>query len=489
MDTTTIDITNGKTINVTPMTPEEARECTEAIKRDLESLRLKLLEMERRRGWDALGYSSWREWATAEIGKSERRVYEILEAAKVEENLTFCGIPQNEIPTTISQLNELAKLPQEQQPEALQKAQEIAQAEGKKRNAAHVAQAVQELKPSKKQKETKTQPTVADSVTSTGQPKTGWDISPQSLTTTVSSLRIMVHFEDRGDEYFFEFCGPEDSISESGFHSELISDRAIVRREYLNPGVWADFRSEELYKVHQKSLQTTKALSQWVEEIRNEYALKKQYDPERIQVLPIATEPKNLADWEKWDEQVVCPIDGQGYSIWFKVFAIDVEATEVEEIDEYTPDHEKDTQTDLSQGSNITDTADADTQLESVMVSTSATPSLTQASVQTLSAAVESCLGEFLMPESLNEPLRGKLYISPQQAVGQWVRQLLRAYKSGEVTEAIALLPLDYQTFNKFNDCALCPVSGNLVAVYLGKRVDNFVLCFEELGSVWHRYV
>lgn len=262
MDTTTFDITNGKAINVTPMTPEEARECTEAIKRDLESLRLKLLSMERRRGWEALGYSSWREWAAAEIGKSERRVYEILEAAKVEENLTFCGIPQNEIPTTISQLNELAKLPQEQQPEALQKAQEIAQAEGKKRNAAHVAQAVQELKPSKKQKETKTQSAFANLTSSTSQPKTGWDISPQSLTTTVSSRRIMVHFEDRGDEYFFEFCGPEDSISESGFYSELISDRAIVRREYLNPGVWADFRAEKLYADYQKSL----AESTWTNE-------------------------------------------------------------------------------------------------------------------------------------------------------------------------------------------------------------------------------
>lgn len=185
MNTRAID-TGYEPINVTPMTFEEARECTEEIKSNLESCRLKFMEMERRRGWDALGYSSWREWASAEIGRSQRRVYEILEAAKVEENLTFCGIPQNEIPTTISQLRQLAKLPPQQQSQALHKAEEIAQAEGKKRNAAHVAQAVQEIKPSKKK--AKALADSANSVSAADKRKISCDISAQSPTSSGDRL-------------------------------------------------------------------------------------------------------------------------------------------------------------------------------------------------------------------------------------------------------------------------------------------------------------
>ena len=105
-----------------------------------------------------------------------------------------------------------------------------------------------------------TTPAVASS-----KPKTGWDISPQNLTTTVKRHKIKVYFEDRGDGCFFEFCGPAGSISETGYHSESISDRALVRRKYLNPGVWADFRAESLYSDYQQSLiesnQTSEQLS------------------------------------------------------------------------------------------------------------------------------------------------------------------------------------------------------------------------------------
>ncbi len=70
-----------------------------------------------------------------------------LSAAQVEENLAsvestivdFGNIP-------VSHLAELSKLPPEQQSEALLKAEQIAQAKGKKRNASHIAQAVQEIK-------------------------------------------------------------------------------------------------------------------------------------------------------------------------------------------------------------------------------------------------------------------------------------------------------------------------------------------------------
>ena len=45
-------------INITPMSAQEARECIAQIKGNLESLRFKLLELHRRRGWEVLGYAS-----------------------------------------------------------------------------------------------------------------------------------------------------------------------------------------------------------------------------------------------------------------------------------------------------------------------------------------------------------------------------------------------------------------------------------------------
>ncbi len=106
-----------------------------------------LLELERRVGWRALGHKSWRECAITEFGTSKSRVYELLAAAKVEEQLQISGIPENEIPTTVSQLNELAKLPPEQQVAGLKKADELAAIENRKRTVEHVSRAVKQLQP------------------------------------------------------------------------------------------------------------------------------------------------------------------------------------------------------------------------------------------------------------------------------------------------------------------------------------------------------
>ncbi len=46
-----------------------------------------LLDLDRRRGWEALGYTSFRECAVAEFGKSQGYVYKLLHAAEVDENL------------------------------------------------------------------------------------------------------------------------------------------------------------------------------------------------------------------------------------------------------------------------------------------------------------------------------------------------------------------------------------------------------------------
>lgn len=295
MNVNRIDIAYKKPVNVTPMTPAEARECTELIRKDLatiETIRVRLLDMEKRQGFIALGYSSWREWAIKEYSNSSQAyLYRLLAAAKVESNLTADStIVEIDIP--IIQLTKLAKLPAPQQPVALQKADELAAAENKPRTINHITRAVNELMPPKEPK------------------------LPKHPTQT-------------------------------------------------------EAQSEQ----------------------RNLEAL-----------IPPATSL----------QQFIPPV---------------------------------------------------------------------------LSYAVEACLEEFVIPRSLDEPFQGKVYLSLIQALEQWVvNKLLKAYKVGEIEEAIALLPLSHQVFIEFADYAICPLPENLVVVYLGKRIDKFIFCFEKLGAVWHRY-
>lgn len=253
-------------------------------------------------------------------------------------------------------------------------------------------------------------------------PKTGWDIFPQTLSTTVKGHKIAVDFERRDNEYFFVFRGPEQTISASGSHHEYWSwEGSKIPKGYGNPGLYADFRAEELYATHQKSL----------------------------------TEDINMQDTEMEDAHAAADTDTDT------------------DLDAYTP--------------AFID-AVTDSEPESVMPPTPTAPERSLTPAPMVSAAVEACLGEFQEHESLDTPLQGKVYISPNQAVEQWSTRLLRAYKSGEVTEAIAVLPLDHQAFVKFYDYVLCPLPDNSIVVYLGKRVDKFVLGFEALGVVWHRY-
>ena len=293
----TCEAAQNDPLNITTlMSAQEARECIAAIKGNLESLRLMLLELLRRRGWKVLGYASWEDCARAEFGKSRSYVFQLVAAAEVEENLT------SQVESTIvdwrnlpvSHLSALAKLPPEKQAEGLLKAERIAQAQGKKRNATHIIQAVKAMQP---QEPAKTQ-----------------------------------------------------------------------SHEYM----------------------PTAAATNWA---RN-------------------AEPGNIV----------------------------------------APTH------------------------------LAAAPT----TEQRLFAVVAECLGNVTRPD-LDEPWQGVIYVSPNQAIEQWISKLLQAYKDGAVTEAIALLPLEHQVFVKFADYPLCPLE-SLVAVYLGTRLDHFVLCFEELGVVWHRY-
>lgn len=417
MNVNTIDITHKEPVNVTPMTAAEARECTELIRKDLatiETIQVRLLDMERRQGFKALGYSSWREWATKEYSNSQAYLYRLLAAAKVEANLTADStIVEIDIP--ITQLTELAKLPAPQQSVALQKADELAMAKGKPRTAADVADAVRQLKPKKP-------------------PKHGLSVG--------DPVRVLLG---------------------KGKHSDKITTVTAVSGNCITTGL-GEFKASALVKYVDLS-------------------------PE-MKALGIV--PGALIKIGDLKAQVACTFaDGRvlvmGRYYNYKDLTVLTDSAEQEQ--QYTS-LEQETVADVANHSNnhcnqATTTTQDNTQLE--LGSREAAISKAQTRIP-LSCAVETCLHEFAMPRNLEEQLYGKVYISPSTNLDQWVNKLLKAYKSGEVKEAIALLPLNHQVFVKFADYALCPLTDSLIAVYLGKRVKQFVLCFEELGIVWHRY-
>lgn len=112
-----------------------------------------ILELERRKGWQALGYQSWRECVLAEFRESQASLYRLLNAEKVRENIISFGSEKlgfsdvrnaDDIPET--HLRPLAQLPFDEQADAFQRANEIAAEQSKPRTAQHVTRAVKEFK-------------------------------------------------------------------------------------------------------------------------------------------------------------------------------------------------------------------------------------------------------------------------------------------------------------------------------------------------------
>jgi hypothetical protein len=66
-----------------PFTAVEAREITDRIRGAATRLHDLLLEAYARGAWKALGYGSWREYATSELSISQSRAYRLLDQAKV----------------------------------------------------------------------------------------------------------------------------------------------------------------------------------------------------------------------------------------------------------------------------------------------------------------------------------------------------------------------------------------------------------------------
>lgn len=246
-------------INVTPMSAQEAREYVATIKHNLESLGAMLLDLDRRRGWEALGYASFRECAVTEFGKSQGYVYKLLHAAEVDENLAaseFYPLDKSEIaliPT--SHKEELHKLPNEQQAEALKKADAIAEMESKPREARHVASVVKEYKSAVAETEAKGQALGLSTRGEASLPESGyiddlkhtspadvddrpgalpapspWALIAEFSLTLGDGSTVQVKFIPEGLTHRFEFKG---AVSQTGYYCEFMP--AQTAQTYPSP--------------------------------------------------------------------------------------------------------------------------------------------------------------------------------------------------------------------------------------------------------------
>jgi hypothetical protein len=124
------------------ITETEARTLVERIKghfRDARSLVLRLYEGE---GWVALGYDSWRACVVAEFGQSQSRLYQLLDAAKIEKNISTMVENEGE-PIPERTLRPMSGLAEETQAKVWQEAKKSA-SEGKVKRG-HVVEAIKKL--------------------------------------------------------------------------------------------------------------------------------------------------------------------------------------------------------------------------------------------------------------------------------------------------------------------------------------------------------
>lgn len=132
---------NSDLVTTERLTELEARRLVDEIKADISAVGGKLLELYEGEGWLVLGYSNWRECVMNEFDFQKSHVYELLNFARVERNLSANGgnypMPANE-----RQARPLASLPPEQQVQAWTTALETAP--NGKPTAAHIERTVQD---------------------------------------------------------------------------------------------------------------------------------------------------------------------------------------------------------------------------------------------------------------------------------------------------------------------------------------------------------
>jgi hypothetical protein len=91
------------------LTPSSARQLTDSLKQDAESLWQRLLSAYERGAHTALGYSSWSAYCKTEFGTSKAMAYRLIDAGKVAKAIK-AESPIGDSPTSESVVRELAPL-------------------------------------------------------------------------------------------------------------------------------------------------------------------------------------------------------------------------------------------------------------------------------------------------------------------------------------------------------------------------------------------
>lgn len=99
------------------LTAEEARALTDEIQQSAERTYALLLRAHEGEAWAALGYGSWRDYATTEFNMSQSRAYQLLDQARVVRSIEAASDSTNvELPNE-AQARELARIPEPQRAE------------------------------------------------------------------------------------------------------------------------------------------------------------------------------------------------------------------------------------------------------------------------------------------------------------------------------------------------------------------------------------
>lgn len=99
------------------LTAEEARALTDEIQQSAERTYALLLRAHEGEAWSALGYGSWRDYATTEFNMSQSRAYQLLDQARVVRSIEAASDSTNvELPNE-AQARELGRVPEPERAE------------------------------------------------------------------------------------------------------------------------------------------------------------------------------------------------------------------------------------------------------------------------------------------------------------------------------------------------------------------------------------
>jgi regulator of replication initiation timing len=142
--------TDNKPIHLTDMSRSEAENVTKLIKENFDSLGAMLMNARDRKAYKVLGYRTFEIYCNTEFGKSISSAYQLIEDARVVAQLEAEISKQYTEPVTLnfpsSHLRQLKDIPEiGDKLKAIEYAQKLAIAEGKKPNKSHVEIAVFEI--------------------------------------------------------------------------------------------------------------------------------------------------------------------------------------------------------------------------------------------------------------------------------------------------------------------------------------------------------